>query len=71
VNALKAKGKILLRGRELLASSFGPGSCGEKTTVALKALAAPISPLIPLNTLGRVAISMNRDRRNSDESVTV
>jgi hypothetical protein len=43
---LPAKDKILPRIREPLAASFDPGPCGEKTTAALKAPAAPILPFM-------------------------
>jgi hypothetical protein len=45
-----AKDKILLRIRELQATSFDPAPCGEKNTAALKALAALISPFMTLTT---------------------
>jgi hypothetical protein len=45
-----AKDKILLQNMELPAPSFDPRPCGEKTTAALKAPAAPISPFMTLIT---------------------
>src|SRR3954465_5096484 len=44
------KGDILLRAGELLASSFDPRPCGEKTTAAVIVRIAPISPFMaPMN----------------------
>jgi hypothetical protein len=47
--------EILLRDLELLASSFDPCACGEKTTTELKAAAAPISPFMAAITPGSAA----------------
>jgi hypothetical protein len=47
--------EILLSGLELLASSFDPCACGEKTTTGLNAVSAPISPFMAAITPGPVA----------------
>jgi hypothetical protein len=62
--------EILLRDLELLASSFDPCACGEKTTTGLNPVSAPISPFMAAITPGRVA-TPNRDERQSDKSATI
>jgi hypothetical protein len=52
-----AKDKILPRNGELLEPSFDPRPCGEKTTAALNAPAAPISPFMTLITRSPVPVS--------------
>jgi hypothetical protein len=62
--------EILLSDLELLASSFDPCACGEKTTTGLNPVSAPISPFMAAITPGRVA-TPNRDERHSDKSATI
>jgi hypothetical protein len=47
--------EILLRDLELLASSFDPCACGEKTTTGLNPVSAPISPFMAAITPSPVA----------------
>jgi hypothetical protein len=68
---VERKGEILLRHRELLASSFDPRLCGKKTTTATIVLIAPILPLMAANRRTPAAIRANLDTRHSDKSATI
>jgi hypothetical protein len=48
-----------------------PTACGEMATMDRKRRYAPISPLMPPITTGRLAIAMNRDRDHSDQLATI
>jgi hypothetical protein len=71
VNGQRAEGQIILSSRELLAPSFDRRPCGEKTTIAVKAPIAPISPFMVSITPGPAHRFPNLIGNKCDQSATI